>query len=228
MALTREQISEFKEVFSMFDKDKDGTISAKDLLKVMRSLGQNPSEAELQNMINDIDVDGSGNIDFKEFLIMMAKKMKDNNEEDELIEAFKVFDKDGNGFISAAELRHVMTNLGAKLTDDDVDEIIRKVDTNGDGQVNYQEFVTMMTSRQVEISSQNRTPFISTYRMNPDLSILEDISEDNVGGHWCGVNHIAICVSDVGRSVSFYCNVVGMTQILRPDFDRWIDLTKII
>ena len=150
MALTREQISEFKEVFSMFDKDKDGTISAKDLLKVMRSLGQNPSEAEVQNMINDIDVDGSGNIDFKEFLIMMAKKMKDNNEEDELIEAFKVFDKDGNGFISAAELRHVMTNLGAKLTDDDVDEIIRKVDTNGDGQVNYQEFVTMMTSSKLK------------------------------------------------------------------------------
>ena len=105
-ALTREQISEFKEAFSMFDKDKDGTISAKELLKVMRSLGQNPSEAELQNMINDIDVDGSGNIDFKEFLIMMAKKMKDNNEEDELIEAFKVFDNDGNGFISAAELKH--------------------------------------------------------------------------------------------------------------------------
>ena len=87
----------------------------------MRSLGQNPTEAEMRNMINDVDIDGSGNIDFKEFLIMMAKKMKDNNEEEELIEAFKVFDKDGNGFISAAELRHVMTNLGAKLTDDDVD-----------------------------------------------------------------------------------------------------------
>ena len=147
MALTKEQISEFREAFSMFDKDKDGSITEKELLKVMRSLGQNPTEAEMRNMINDVDIDGSGNIDFKEFLIMMAKKMKDNNEEEELIEAFKVFDKDGNGFISAAELRHVMTNLGAKLTDDDVDEIIRKADTNGDGQVNYQEFVTMMTSR---------------------------------------------------------------------------------
>ena len=147
MALTKEQISEFREAFSMFDKDKDGSITEKELLKVMRSLGQNPTEAEMRNMINDVDIDGSGNIDFKEFLIMMARKMKDNNEEEELIEAFKVFDKDGNGFISAAEMRHVMTNLGAKLTDDDVDEIIRKADTNGDGQVNYQEFVTMMTSR---------------------------------------------------------------------------------
>ena len=147
MALTKEQISEFKEAFSMFDKNKDGTITAKELLKVMRSLGQNPTEAELQNMINDVDIDGSGNIDFKEFLIMMARKMKDNNEEEEMVEAFKVFDKDGNGLISAAELRHVLTNLGAKLTDDDVDEIIRKADINGDGKVNYQEFVTMMTTR---------------------------------------------------------------------------------
>ena len=56
-------------------------------------------------------------------------------------EAFKVFDKDGNGFISAAELRHVMTNLGEKLTEDEVDEMIKEADFDGDGQVNYDEFV---------------------------------------------------------------------------------------
>jgi calmodulin len=55
-----------------------------------------------------------------------------------------VFDKDGNGFISAAELRLVMTNLGEKLTDEEVDEIIREVDIDGDGQINYEEFVKMM------------------------------------------------------------------------------------
>jgi hypothetical protein len=55
-----------------------------------------------------------------------------------------VFDKDGNGFISAAELRHVMTNLGEKLTDEEVDEMIREADIDGDGQINYEEFVKMM------------------------------------------------------------------------------------
>merc|ERR1712027_39990 len=59
----------------------------------------------------------------------------------------RVLDKDGNGFISAAELRHVMTNLGEKLTDEEVDEMIRESDIDGDGQVNYEEFVTMMTSK---------------------------------------------------------------------------------
>ena len=64
--------------------------------------------------------------------------MKDTDSEEEIKEAFRVFDKDGNGFISAAELRHVMTNLGEKLTDEEVDEMIREADIDGDGQVNYE------------------------------------------------------------------------------------------
>ena len=81
----------------------------------MRSLGQNPTEAELQDMVNEVDADGNGTIDFPEFLTMMARKMRDTDGEEEIKEAFKVFDKDGNGYISAAELRHVMTNLGASF-----------------------------------------------------------------------------------------------------------------
>lgn len=87
--------------------DGDGTITTKELGTVMRSLGQNPTEAELQDMVNEVDADGNGTIDFPEFLTMMARKMKDTDSEEEIKEAFKVFDKDGNGFISAAELRHV-------------------------------------------------------------------------------------------------------------------------
>merc|ERR1712025_885172 len=104
-------------------------------------------EAELADMINEVDTDGNGTIDFPEFLTMGARKMKDTDSEEEILEAFKVFDKDGNCFISAAELRHVMTNLGEKLTDEEVDEMIREADIDGDGQVNYEEFVTMMTSK---------------------------------------------------------------------------------
>eukprot|EP00940_MAST-03C_sp_MAST-3C-sp2_P000324 g324.t1 len=145
--LTEEQIAEFKEAFSLFDKDGDGTITTKELGTVMRSLGQNPTEAELQDMINEVDADGNGTIDFPEFLTMMARKMKDTDSEEEILEAFKVFDKDGNGFISAAELRHIMTNLGEKLTDEEVDEMIREADIDGDGQINYEEFVKMMMSK---------------------------------------------------------------------------------
>lgn len=124
-----------------------GTITTKELGTVMRSLGQNPTEAELMDMINEIDADGNGDIDFPEFLTVMARKMKDTDSEEEILEAFKVFDKDGNGFISAAELRHIMTNLGEKLTDEEVDEMIREADIDGDGQINYEEFVKMMMSK---------------------------------------------------------------------------------
>lgn len=145
--LSDEEVAEFREAFGLFDKNGDGTISSSELGTIMRSLGQNPTESELQDMINEVDVDGNGTIDFDEFLNMMAKKMKETDSEEELREAFRVFDKDGNGYISAAELRHVMTNLGEKLTDEEVDEMIREADLDGDGTVNYEEFVTMMTAK---------------------------------------------------------------------------------
>ena len=69
---------------------------------------------------------------------MMGKKMKNSDTEDELRDAFKVFDKDGSGDISAAELRHVMTNLGEKLSDEEVDDMIREADIDGDGMINYE------------------------------------------------------------------------------------------
>jgi len=112
-----------------------GQITTKELGTVMRSLGQNPSESELQDMINEVDADNNGTIDFPEFLTMMARKMKDTDSEEEIREAFKVFDRDNNGFISAAELRHVMTSIGEKLTDDEVDEMIREADQDGDGRI---------------------------------------------------------------------------------------------
>ncbi|GAW06925.1 calmodulin [Lentinula edodes] len=139
--------SKLTEAFSLFDKDGDGTITTLELGTVMRSLGQNPTDAELQDMINEVDVDGNGTIDFKEFLSMMAKKFKDTDSEEEIRQAFQVFDKDGNGTISAKELKAVMESLGEKLSDKEVDAMIQEADLDGDGCINYQEFVNMMLSK---------------------------------------------------------------------------------
>ncbi|KAJ0981612.1 hypothetical protein J5N97_009867 [Dioscorea zingiberensis] len=95
-------------------------------------------------MITEFDSNGNGTIEFVEFLNLMAHKVKETDAEDELREAFKVFDKDQNGYISPTELRNVMMNLGEKLSDEEVEQMIKEADLDGDGQVNYEEFVRMM------------------------------------------------------------------------------------
>ncbi|XP_035681695.1 calmodulin-like [Branchiostoma floridae] len=146
--LTDEQIEEIKDAFVSFDKDSDGLIATKDIGSVMRSLGQNPTEPELNGMINQVEIGaGKFKIDFPEFLDMMVEQMENHSSEQEIAEAFRVFDKDGNGFISAEELRDIMKNLGEAMSVDDVDEMIEAVDTDGDGQINFDEFVAMMTGK---------------------------------------------------------------------------------
>ncbi|XP_072042633.1 calmodulin-alpha-like [Amphiura filiformis] len=142
---TAEQFTEeqLAEAFSLFTSEELGA--------VMISLGQNSTETELQDMINEVDADGNGTIDLSEFLTMMeiiSNNMKETDSEEEIKEAFRVVDKDGNDLLSAAEIRDVMTNLaGEKLTEEEVAEMIRKADKYGDGQVNYEEFKSMMTSK---------------------------------------------------------------------------------
>ncbi|XP_044002135.1 calmodulin-A-like isoform X2 [Aphidius gifuensis] len=145
--LTEDQVAEFKEAFMLFDKDEDGTVTMAELGVVMRSLGQRPSETELRDMVNEVDQDGNGTIEFNEFLQMMSKKMKGADGQDELREAFRVFDKNNDGLISSTELRHVMTNLGEKLSEEEVDDMIKEADLDGDGMVNYDEFVSILTSK---------------------------------------------------------------------------------
>ena len=110
----------------------------------MRALGHNPTDAEVQDMIQqDDDI-----INFNRFKQIMANKMKDDDNEDELREAFRAFDRDGQGLISAVELKHVMTSLGEKLKDEEVDELFSEAGIESDGEINYEEFITMMMSQQ--------------------------------------------------------------------------------
>ncbi|KAH9754007.1 calmodulin-like protein 11 [Citrus sinensis] len=102
--LPEDQIAEFQEAFSLLDKDGDGCITFEELASAIKSLDQNPTEEEIRNMINEVDLDGNGTIEFLEFLKLMATKMKENEAQEELKEAFKVFDKDQDGYISPNEV----------------------------------------------------------------------------------------------------------------------------
>merc|ERR1719469_214603 len=139
--LTEDQIEEFREAFALFDKDGDGTITADELNIVMRSLGRKPTMEELRAMIAEVDDDGNESIEFPEFLKLMASKLQDTDSVEEMREAFLVFDRDKSGSVSASELKHVMNNLGEQVTNEEVEEMIREADADGDGELSFDDFL---------------------------------------------------------------------------------------
>ena len=112
----------------------------------MRKLGQNPTEEELQEMISSVDDNGDKEIDFEEFLILMKSRVLEQDPEKELRDAFAVFDTDGSGSIDRKELKRLMKKLGQALTEAEVDAMMDEVDSNGDGEISYEEFKYMMQS----------------------------------------------------------------------------------
>lgn len=146
--LKDDKLKEYREAFNLYDKDNDGIISITKLGRVLRAMGLNPTEIEVQEMIEEVDSEGTGTLDFDSFLnIVASRKFDDEDHEDALREAFRMFDRDGNGYIDAEELRICMINLGEKLTLDEVEEMIREVDIDFDGRMDYQEFVRLMCTK---------------------------------------------------------------------------------
>jgi len=148
-SLSEDMILESKEVFALLDKDGDGEISIGDLRKFMTPLPtcKDVSARELDDMMTEVDEYRSGTIDFGEFLTMQARKMKNVDPEEETRQAFASFDEDGNGFISSVELKDVLTKLGDTISGADADRLIRQVDADGDGQINYEEFRQLVLLR---------------------------------------------------------------------------------
>eukprot|EP01006_Ploeotia_vitrea_P060984 TRINITY_DN76989_c0_g1_i1.p1 TRINITY_DN76989_c0_g1~~TRINITY_DN76989_c0_g1_i1.p1 ORF type:complete len:158 (+),score=28.45 TRINITY_DN76989_c0_g1_i1:280-753(+) len=146
MAITADQlpadtVQQIREIFNMFDKEKKESIQVTDLGMALRAAGQNPTEQELLDMMNEVDTDGSGTLDFQEFLIFVTRKMSDYVSEEELKAAFQVFDKDGNGYISAIEMRIMMCTMGDKLSDEEMNELLAEAESDMEGNINYDEFV---------------------------------------------------------------------------------------
>lgn len=166
--ITDAHIEEFRHAFTMFDKDGDGSISTKELGTVMRSLGQNPTEKRLRAICNEVDVDGNGKLDFKEFILLMTTHFDSINAECELKTAFQVFDTKGKGWIDEAELRRCLTTIGDRLTTEEVNELLHEADGDHDGCINYLEFVKIMTQESLQV--QNATPEGSIHEKSWDVT----------------------------------------------------------
>ncbi|XP_077593761.1 calcium-binding protein 2-like isoform X2 [Stigmatopora nigra] len=149
--LRPEEMDELREAFKEFDKDKDGFIGCKDLGNCMRTMGYMPTEMELIELSQQINMNLGGHVDFEDFVELMGPKLLAETADmigvKELRDAFKEFDTNGDGQISTAELREAMKKLlGQQVVGHrDLEDILRDIDLNGDGHVDFEEFVRMMS-----------------------------------------------------------------------------------
>lgn len=147
--LDDEQIAELREIFRSFDRNNDGSLTQLELGSLLRSLGLNPSPEQLETLIQKTDKNSNGLIEFSEFITLVAPDLlpaKSPYTEDQLRQLFRLFDRDGNGFITAAELAHSMAKLGHALTAEELTGMIREADLDGDGTINFEEFSLAINS----------------------------------------------------------------------------------
>lgn len=145
--LAEEQIADLLEGFMVFDKFEDGSMPTKELGRLVHALGKIFDEAELQDMTEELDPNDKGTIIFPDFLAMMTRKMRYLDPEEELHEAFRILDNEGNGCISCELLKEILTTMGEPITDREADELNREADFDSDGQIVLDDFYTMMMTK---------------------------------------------------------------------------------
>uniref|UniRef100_A0A0D9V1D6 EF-hand domain-containing protein n=1 Tax=Leersia perrieri TaxID=77586 RepID=A0A0D9V1D6_9ORYZ len=144
------QLGELREIFRSFDRNGDGSLTQLELGSLLRSLGLKPSSEQLDSLIQRADTNSNGLVEFSEFVALVAPELLYDRapyySEDQIRRLFNIFDRDGNGFITAAELAHSMARLGHALTVKELTGMIKEADTDGDGRINFQEFSRAITA----------------------------------------------------------------------------------
>lgn len=150
MPLSAAEMTNLTEAFSLFESPPGGGLMpAASLGTVLRALGYHPTQAAVAAAAREADADGDGYLLLAEVVAAVtaaAASASGRLTTDDLRAAFRVFDKDGSGTLSATELRGVLTSMGEKMTDEEVDEMLAEADVDGDGRINYAEFATRLLS----------------------------------------------------------------------------------
>lgn len=136
--INEEEKFKIKEAFALFDQNDDGILTKDELITLLRALGKYVTENNVNNLIQNINT-----IDIHNFMIIL-NKIAPKDTKQNLQEAFEIFDTENNGYINVPEFRHILTNLGEKLTNDEVDNIIMQLDINNEGKIYKEIFLTTL------------------------------------------------------------------------------------
>eukprot|EP00299_Pterocystis_sp_00344_P013448 c6592_g1_i1.p1 GENE.c6592_g1_i1~~c6592_g1_i1.p1 ORF type:complete len:176 (-),score=41.90 c6592_g1_i1:39-566(-) len=139
--LTDSLIDEYRDTFAVFDLNGDGSLAPEEVQRTMQKLGFQKTLSQINQIIMKVDEDRNGVIDFLEFVSLMQMQRDDTNE---LRRAFEVFDKNGDGKISASEVKEVFIDIGHPMTNEEIDFLFKTIDENGDGFISFDEFENMM------------------------------------------------------------------------------------
>jgi Ca2+-binding EF-hand superfamily protein len=145
--ITLAEIREIKEGFDMFDFDGSGFIDPKKLRIAMHEQGFKAKQNTIYQMISDVDTDGSGNVNFEEFLELMTTRIADRDTKEDIAKVFRLYDSDNKGFISLKNLMKVANELGETMNEQELMEMIRRADTDGDTLIDFDDFYAIMTKR---------------------------------------------------------------------------------
>ncbi|KAJ9577948.1 hypothetical protein L9F63_025192 [Diploptera punctata] len=146
--LPQEQIDMLKKAFDAFDREKNGYIEAEMIGTILEMLGTRLDQDTLDDIIAEVDRERSGQLEFEEFVTLSARFLVEEDAEamqQELREAFRLYDKEGNGYITTGTLREILRELDDKLTEEDLDNMIEEIDSDGSGTVDFDEFMEVMT-----------------------------------------------------------------------------------
>ena len=142
--LTDEQKQEIKEAFDLFDTDKTSSIDYHELKVAMRALGFDVKKAEVSDLMRQYDKEGSGKIEYQDFLEIMTQKIGERDPTEEVKKAFRLFDEDGTGYVTLKNLRRIARELGEQLSDEELKAMIDEFDKDNDGQISQEEFLNIM------------------------------------------------------------------------------------
>lgn len=131
----------FKNAFDAFDEDRDDLVDTQEIGKLLRAVGFNPMPEEVEDMMEDID---GQKFDFNSFLYIVYRHARECDPEQELIDAFRVFDKDGSGKLKKDKIREILLHLKKPFTEDQINELLSQATIDKQDNIRYEDFVKVM------------------------------------------------------------------------------------